>query len=541
MGALTLKTFPFELRGWDLEKLESVDPTDAFGVNTRVYVSRDKVVQIEPEYDTNTFNTWITDKGRQFFDSIFTSWNSNSKCIDLTEKIIWPKALKSLLNTLYVFDHCGKHQSESYFFTIIFENVSLEVLGLLKIIEQNYSFIKLRRAETHRALNDFESDFQLNVIKDKRKLSSSTMCLLLSTNPRYEGFLLNLHLRRRHFEGDFRCLNVGSLLNLTFPVSFLGSNLKILKDIFEGNHLLCQDLKTSKNNLLVYNSEILKRHDGKNITNLIKTLKYSNLFDKTWNGLNTLSSSLSETGNQVILHALPFSKQDLASFSSLYFININFSYSTHLKKIAELKLLNCIVNLKDIHLEKWIFNQTSNFNINFPRYGSVSPLEKNNFTKYLHLPTSMFYENQETFVNTEGYLKRTTRLINIKKAKSGWQLIRRFMKSFRNQIKFLEARNNIVLFFNSENIINFNNYLSFQYYATQSMTNLSYYLNIRSTSFLLLVNRNLLKCKQYKIVDTKIKYWLDDFFSGNKDEYSHNSLVLTNCSRILRVETTNFF
>ena len=66
MGALTLKSFPFELRGWDIEKLKSVDPTDGFGSNTRVYVSKDKIVQIEPDFDTNSSNTWLTDKGRQF-------------------------------------------------------------------------------------------------------------------------------------------------------------------------------------------------------------------------------------------------------------------------------------------------------------------------------------------------------------------------------------------------------------------------------------------------------------------------------------------
>ena len=39
MGALTLKSFPFELRSWDIEKFESIDPTDSFGSKTRVYIS----------------------------------------------------------------------------------------------------------------------------------------------------------------------------------------------------------------------------------------------------------------------------------------------------------------------------------------------------------------------------------------------------------------------------------------------------------------------------------------------------------------------
>ena len=35
MGALTLKTFPFELRSWDIEKFWSFDLTDGFGSNTK--------------------------------------------------------------------------------------------------------------------------------------------------------------------------------------------------------------------------------------------------------------------------------------------------------------------------------------------------------------------------------------------------------------------------------------------------------------------------------------------------------------------------
>jgi NADH dehydrogenase/NADH:ubiquinone oxidoreductase subunit G len=79
MGALTLKSFPFELRGWDIEKLESIDPTDGFGSDTRVYISKDQIVQIEPDFNINSSNTWLTDKGRQFFDGIFGIWDPNQK------------------------------------------------------------------------------------------------------------------------------------------------------------------------------------------------------------------------------------------------------------------------------------------------------------------------------------------------------------------------------------------------------------------------------------------------------------------------------
>jgi hypothetical protein len=59
MGALTLKNFPFELRSWDIEKFESIDPTDGFGSGTRVYINKQQIVQIEPDYNENTTNAWV--------------------------------------------------------------------------------------------------------------------------------------------------------------------------------------------------------------------------------------------------------------------------------------------------------------------------------------------------------------------------------------------------------------------------------------------------------------------------------------------------
>ena len=96
MGALTLKSFPFELRGWDIEKLESIDPTDGFGSATRVYVNKDQIVQIEPDFNIHSSNTWLTDKGRQFFDGIFGVWNLSDKN-NITE--VWSNIIKSITQT----------------------------------------------------------------------------------------------------------------------------------------------------------------------------------------------------------------------------------------------------------------------------------------------------------------------------------------------------------------------------------------------------------------------------------------------------------
>ena len=533
MGALTLKSFPFELRGWDIEKFESLDPTDSFGSNTKVYVSKDQIVLIEPDYNTNTLNTWLTDKGRQFFDGLFGAWNPNLKNDNKLKPGFWTNILKNILETIYILDHCNKQNFKKKFLTIVVENVSIEIINILLILSQNYSFIQLRREENFKVSNDLEKNFQLNIASNKIKLNSSTLCLLISTNPRYEGYYLNLNLRQRFLKGNFKCLSIGSFIDLTFPVTFLGSTTGILKSIAEGNNLICQDLKSSKNPITVFNNELFKRNDHLATKQMLENLNFYTNGTK-FNGLNNLSPSLSETGLNITNNFLPLTLKDLNSFSLLYFINTTSNNSANIKKITELNLLNYNYMSKVKPVNNLILDQNYKLNNNYQLTNGL------NFSNYLHLPTSVFYENEETFINTEGFIKRTTKLISKKHTRNNWQIIRKILKHLKKKFVSLELKNNNLIFFNSNKIVNFKNYINFNYYATQNLVNLNFYLSIKTTPTVF-TNQSSFKPASNKFKKSKLKYWLDDFFTGSKDEYSQNSLVLTNCSKILRSETTNFF
>lgn len=540
MGALTLKSFPFELRGWDIEKFESIDPTDGFGSATRVYISKDKVVQIEPDYDIFTYNTWLTDKGRQFFDSMFGKWNNESNKVNL-KKTEWSKILKVLVLKTYIFDHCNKTGINNNFFTVVFENLSFEILSLLNILSKNYSFIKIRRAENVKINNDLESNFQLNLASNKLKLNSSTLCMLISTNTRYEGYYLNLSLRQRSMKGNFKCLSVGSLVDLTFPVSFLGSNINVLKTIAEGNNLFCQEIKSAKNPTIILNTELFKRNDGNSLLEMIKVLNYSNIFTKSWYGLNVLNPSLYENGTQTLTNFKPLTCKDLNEYSSLYLLNVSTNNLNNFSKIVDSKLLNYSKNSNQLlSINKSIFDQNVKYNNNSSLLSSLKNVDKK-VDNYYYLPNSMFYENSQTFVSTEGVLKKSVKLMFQKKTKSNWQILRRILKLLKEKNQFLDNKNNSIVSYNSNKLINFRNFINFQYYATHSLTNLNFYLVSRNKPFVLLPNNNSFKKKSLKLQTTKLKYWLDDFFNGGKDEYSHNSLTLANCSKILRTESTNFF
>lgn len=543
MGALTLKSFPFELRGWDIEKFESIDPTDGFGINTRVYISKQQIVQIEPDHSETTSKAWLSDKGRQFFDGIFGVWNSKSKSNKniVLKKQSWQENLKTLIKTLYLFDHCNAKTKKAHFFTIIFENLGIETLSLLKVIEQKYSFIKLRRAENLTMPNDLESDFQLNIAASSNMLKLSTLCLLIANNPRYEGYRLNLDLRQRYLKGNFKCLTLGSQINLTFPSVSIGTNLKVLKEIAEGNSFVCQDFKTAKNPMLVFGNEIHKRADGKNITKMVAALQAANTSSRTWNGINTLNSTLSETGMQTIDSFSPLKEKDYGESSSFYLVNVNAQTIPNLRKLTEAKLLSYsgLNSAKQNNIYKLILDQNSQINSNQAFAQQFSKLE--NSTEYKFLPVKMFYENEETFINTQGLIKRTNKLITRRKAREGWKLLRSLLKQFKNANISLNPEKNYSLSFNVTKQSNFANFINFQYCAVEKLDTTLPSLVVQNQAFFFQQTHNSFKQKPLKINKTKSKYWLDDFFTGGKDEYSRNSLVLANCSKLTRSQSTNFF
>jgi hypothetical protein len=163
------------------------------------------------------------------------------------------------------------------------------------------------------------------------------------------------------------------------------------------------------------------------------------------------------------------------------------------------------------------------------------------FSNYLSITSNTFYENEETFINTEGFIRRTTKLISKKKIKNNWQILKKILKHFKNKLTFLTQKENQIIFFNSKKLYNFKIFFNFQYYVAYSLTNLNFYLSLKNKAVILKKSLLNFKLKTKKLIDTKLKYWLDDFFSGGKDEYSQNSIILTDYAKLQRSKFSIFF
>mgnify|MGYP001950795699 CR=1 FL=1 len=179
------------------------------------------------------------------------------------------------------------------------KNTSLEVLNLVNTLTQRYPFFKLRQSESHNIDVDLEHNYCLNSNLNSSKLLTSNTCLLIGINPRYEGSKLNLKLRSRFLKGNFNIIQIGSLVNLTFSNTNVGSNTNILKSLIEGNNLFCQEFVNSLNPFFISNTELFKRKDSLNLVKMLNLLgKHINLFSQTnnRNHLNILNLDLNDAG-----------------------------------------------------------------------------------------------------------------------------------------------------------------------------------------------------------------------------------------------------
>lgn len=543
VGALTSKPYPFVQRSWELKSVNSIDFSDGFGENLQIYLKNNRIVKILPGYNATTKSVnWITDKTRFSFDSMFSPERITQGFVTTKGKKTsfsanWKALFNEIIICLYFQDHLNKHFLSINSLVIVFStNLSLEVLNLISLLSQKYSFISLKKLEPFKINTDLEFNFITTLLTKPLNLALSDLCFLISLNTRYESSFLNLKLRQRFLKGNFKIVSLGSLLDLSFPTTYLGTNSKSIKTIAEGNHFFCQELLSYSNPLLVSSSDLFQRNDSYSLFNLLQNIRHNITITSSNNSqIHLVSSSLNTAGLNYLNIFEFFSETDLKNTFGLFFLNTNF-ISSNLKKIIEFKLLNYFQT--ENSLAKMLIDQNNTVNNSF-----FENLQKPyNIYSYLFLPTKVFFETNGTYINTEGIFKKSTKITSFEKnqPKENWQIIRKFFFYSKN-INFLRNfKDNIRIIFNSNNLYNFQAFINFQNYATNNLTQANFQLNTISCFNLTEHLKQKYLQKPTKTFETKLQYWLDDFYIKSKDGSTRFSAVNIQSSKLLLNNSTNF-
>ena len=330
-------------------------------------------------------------------------------------------------------------------------------------------------------------------------------------------------------KGNFNVFSFNSQKDLTFPITFLGSNFHKLKTIIEGNNFLCETFKKSKNLITILNDNLLNRKDSKTIINLINKLDYF-CSKNNWNSYNLLNNSLNSTGVNSLKNFKKFTKKDFNNSCGMFFINTGTKVTKSLNKMVELNLLKYVI-MDQIYNIILIDQNNKNSLIN---------VKKNlNFFNYLYLPNNNFFETFGSYMNTEGSVKYSTKLVtSMKNTKDDWQLLRKLLSSLKNVEFTTNHKYTNTIVFNCKSLFNFRNLTNFLYFNSKSLSKISFYLNKKSQNYKL-INKN--NEEKLKLFITQIYKWIEDFYLGGFDNYCKDSEIMIKCSMDLRKHTSTFF
>ena len=533
VGALTSKPYSFVSRSWELKVVKSINFSDSFSQAILVYLKNNTLYKILPFFEETPFlhfsSHWITDKTRFSFTGMFSPERLSNTFLLFNKNVYlksWKFLFKEFSLNIYFQDQLIKHRYSPWQLTVFLnETLSIELIFFLITINKQYSFFKLKKFTRFKNNNDLENSFLLN-----SNFKKTQLCCLIDVNPRYEGPLLNVVLRKLYLSGNFDVFYLGSLLNLTYPINYLGSNFKIIKSIIEGNHFFCQKVIVNPFSLFILGSNLMSGNSSKTFYELFNYLNYISPSTQVGFLNNTLEISVLN----FIKKFKNISFNDIYNSNFLFFINTNLNFH-FLKKIIELKIL------KFLNRNSFFFKTPILLQSNFLNKSLLT-----NYNKYFNsnllfnFPNTNFFEESGSFINNLGILKKKVKIVNNlnSNSKSNWFIFKIILKSL-NLVKFssINLNNFKYLIYNFKSLkLNLNfikiSLLPINFYYTANCISNSSFNNFK-------LKKKNLKKKKF-IYYSKTFTWVRDFFLGNTDLYSKFSTIMIKCSKNLRKINTNF-
>lgn len=231
VGALTLKTIPFQTRPWELYSIESIDLSDCVGSNIYLLYKGLDILKIVPKKNILINDSWISNKARFYFN--ITYFKQINKCF---------------LNTL---------QLPCLF--LLNSDLDLNTLYYLKKKSVNYLTISSKLLNS----TSLKSNIYFWGIKTKIFSISNVIngiCFLISSNLQLEASILNIKLRYKIISNAISAFSF-SFFKSNFPLKFLKFSILEVIFLLLGKHFFLSKFFFKFNLLFFSNKSILDRID----------------------------------------------------------------------------------------------------------------------------------------------------------------------------------------------------------------------------------------------------------------------------------------
>jgi NADH-quinone oxidoreductase subunit G len=291
VGALTSKPYAFAARPWELGKTQSIDVMDGVGSAIRVDTRGREVMRILPRVNEAINEEWISDKTRHIVDGLRTqrldrpylrengklrpaSWSEAFAAIAAKVRATGGKRIGAIAGDLATVEEMFALKQ------------LLASLGSANVaVQGGHAF----DAKAGRASYIFNPTIA--------GIEQADALLIVGSNPRHEGALLNARIRKRWRTGKLKIGLIGAQADLTYPVDYLGAGAETLSDLASGKHSFADVLKKAERPLVLVGVSATSRADG--VAILAQAAKLAVEFGAVkdgWNGFGVLHGTASGVG-----------------------------------------------------------------------------------------------------------------------------------------------------------------------------------------------------------------------------------------------------
>jgi len=291
VGALNSKPYAFKARSWELKSIPSIDILDALGSNIIVDSRGEEVMRILPRINENINEEWLSDKARFAYDGL--------KYQRLDQPYIrkdgflveasWQEALEMVAKKL-------KYLEGSQIAAIAGQLVNVECMYMLKTILQKLDCNNLASNQfNYKVDNSSRGNYLFNT--GIAGLEKADLCLLVGANPRQIAPVLNARIGKMQRLGRLKVVRIGNVIDQTYKITELGTNLEILNHIIDDDHEFANELTIAKYPMIIIGDGVYSREDSYEILSLIHKMvdKYQ-IVRNDWNGFNILHNHSSMVG-----------------------------------------------------------------------------------------------------------------------------------------------------------------------------------------------------------------------------------------------------
>lgn len=325
VGALTSKPYSFHARPWELKKTESIDVLDGVGSNIRVDSRGVQVMRVLPRMNDDVNEEWINDKTRFSSDGL-KHQRLTTPLIKQGDRFVpasWPEALATVAEGL---QQSGAKGDEIK-----------AVAGALADTESMIALKDLvnRLGSDNTAVDqpagdaapihgqDFRSNYSMSGTIPN--IEEADAILLVGTNPRHEGALVNTRIRKSWLHGDqgMEVGLIGEKVDLTYDYAHVGTDAQAVKDFVAGKGDFAKQFAKAERPMIIVGSAVSEHVDGKSMLSDLAGYVEKNkekFITADYNGFNTLQRTASRTGANDIGFA-PSAEASQASPKFVYLLN----------------------------------------------------------------------------------------------------------------------------------------------------------------------------------------------------------------------------